>query len=146
MRGLKVVLVVLGMVCFVSCVAGVVLPWGAMVRYMEALGLQAPAGDALVVYCVRLASLGFCLIGVFFLVLATDPLRYRPMLVLAEVGLWLMAGTALATGCLTRMRPPWYFADFGSCLLAALLILVFWPKQAAAPGQPSVVAAGKSSA
>jgi len=38
---------------------------------------------------------------------------------------------ALVTGLLTHMQPPWYYADFGSCVLAALLILVFWPKQAA---------------
>jgi len=129
MKALKAVLVVLGVLCFLSSAPAIVLPWSGVVRGLEGLGLEAPVGDAFVVYCVRLSSLGFALIGIFFLILAADPLRYRPMLVLAVCGLWLMAAAALVTGWLAQMQPPWYLGDFAACLIAALLLLAFWPRQ-----------------
>jgi len=129
MKALKAVLVVLGVLCFLSSAPAVVLPWSGIVRALEVLGLQAPVGDAFVIYCVRLSSLAFALIGIFFLMLASDPLRYRPMLALAICGLWLMAAAALFTGWLAHMQPRWYLADFASCLIAAVLLLALRPRQ-----------------
>ena len=179
MKALKTVLVVLGVLCFLSSAPATVLPWSGIVRGLEGLGLQAPVGDAFVVYCVRLSSLAFALIGIFFLILASDPRRYRPMLVLAVCGLWLMAAAALVTGWLAQMQPRWYLkrilhyvdphyinwidrpmvdsrnagfsgpqrylkpswagplhnrntrdslGDFATCLIAAVLLLAFWPR------------------
>ncbi len=136
MKALKAVLAVLGVLCLLGTVPTTVLPWSSIVRYLGILGFEAPVDDPLVVYCVRLSSVGFALIGVFFLVLSTDPLRYRPMLVLAVCGLWLTAAAALITGWLSGMEPRWYLVDFGVCLIAALLILGLWPKQ------PTPVASG----
>jgi hypothetical protein len=130
MKALKAVLVVLGLLCLIGTVPTTVLPWSSIVRYLGILGLAAPVGDPLVVYCVRLSSLGFALIGIFFLVLSTDPVRYRPMLVLAVCGLGLMGAAALVTGWLTQMEPRWYLVDFAVWLIAALLILALWPRQA----------------
>ena len=50
MKALKAVLVVLGVLCFLSSAPAVVLPWSGVVRGLEALGLKAPVGDAFVVY------------------------------------------------------------------------------------------------
>lgn len=132
MRALKVVLVVIGILCFISSAPGVFAPWSSIARWLGVLGLQAPSDHPLVVYCLRLSSLGFALIGVFFMVLATDPMRYRPMLVLAVCGAFITAGVALVTGCLVQMQPRWYLTDAAASLVAAVLILAFWPREAEA--------------
>ncbi len=82
-------------------------------------------------YCLRLASLGFVLVGVFFLVLASDPLRFRAMLVLAVSGLFLLGIAALLSGWLVELRPPWYLADAALSLLGGILILALWPQERA---------------
>ena len=132
MKALKAVLVVMGILCFLSSAPGVAAPWSSIVRWLGVLGLQAPPDDPVVVYCMRLSSLGFALIGVFFLVLATDPLRYRRMLVLAVCGCFATAAVALATGWLTGMQPRWYLTDAAASFVAGVLILAFWPREAEA--------------
>jgi hypothetical protein len=131
MKALKVVLVVLGIVCILSTAPGAVAPWSTIVHWLGVLGYDPLPDQPMVIYSMRLSSLGFALMGVFFLVLATDPLRYRPMLALAVCGLFLTAALALAAGWLLQMQPPWYLADCAFSLVAALLILALWPRQAA---------------
>ena len=128
MRALKAVLVAMGVWCLLSAGPGTVLPWSSIVRYVELLGYQALPDHPLVVYCVRLASLAFSLIGVFLLLLAINPVRYRAMLVVALCGLFVTAAAALATGWLTQMRPPWYLVDVAVCSIAGVLILALWPR------------------
>jgi hypothetical protein len=130
MKALKVVLVVLGLVCLLSTAPAVVAPWSAIVHWAGLFGYEALPDQPVVVYCVRLSALGYALIGVFFLVVASDPVRYRPMLVLAVCGLLLTAALSLATGWLTQMLPRWYLADCVVSLVAALLILALWPREA----------------
>ena len=128
MKPLRVVLIVTGILCATS-VFGLLAPWPAVANFIEFFGYQPPPADPLVIYFVRLSATLLTLVGIFFLVLSTDPLRYRPMLTLAAAGLLLCAAVCLLTGLLTQMRPPWYLTDAIFSLLAALLILKFWPKQ-----------------
>jgi hypothetical protein len=129
MRGLKVVLIALGVLCLVGTAPGVFAPWSSVTHYLRLLGLEIPEEYPFVVYSFRLACLGFALIGVFFFVLATDPARYRPMLVLTVCGLLVTAAVALVTGRLVQMRPPWYWLDVAICLIAGVLILALWPRE-----------------
>ena len=129
MKALKAVLVAIGVLCVV-CVLGAVLPWSALARFFEFFGVPALQPAPFLVYCVRTSSLACALIGLFFLVLSTDPLRYRPMLVLAVAGLFLLAVACLLIGWSVGMRPPWYFVDVAISLVAALLICKFWPGEA----------------
>ena len=127
MKGLKVVLVVIGVLCLLSAL-GLVVPWLTLVGWAESIGLEPPPGHPVIFYGMRLACLASALIGVFFLVLASDPLRYRPMLVLAVCGCFAVAGVALVAGRLTGMQPLWYLGDTVSSAVAGLLILAFWPR------------------
>jgi len=128
MKTLKVVLVVMGVLFLVSA-PGTVLPWSSVVGWAAIWGLQAPPDHPLVDYFVRMASLAFALIGIFLLVLATDPLRYRPMLVLTVCGCFAVAVVALAAGRLAEMPALWYLGDAVGCVVAAVLILAFWPRE-----------------
>lgn len=128
MKALKVVLVVMGVLCLLSA-PGLILPWSSLVGWAELMGVQAPPDYPLVVYCVRMGSLASGLIGIFLLVLATDPLRYRPMLVLTVYGCFAVAVVALVTGRLTQMPPLWYLGDAVGSAVAGVLILAFWPRE-----------------
>jgi len=128
MKALKVVLVVVGVVCLFSSLPGAVVPWSVINRVLGVLGFRAVPELPLVVYCVRLSALGFALMGVFFLLLATDPVRYQPMLALGTWGLVVMGVLAFETGRMVGMQPPWYWADGGFAVLAGVLILIFWPR------------------
>jgi len=127
MKGLKVVLVVIGVLCLLSA-AGLAVPWSSLVSWAEFIGLQAPPDHPVIVYCARMGSLGSALIGIFFLVLASDPVRYRAMLVLAVCGCFAVAAVALVAGRVTGMQPLWYLGDTVSCTVAGALILAFWPR------------------
>lgn len=129
MRALKAVLVVIGVLCGVS-VIGVLLPWSTLVRFMEFWGLEPPPADPFVVYSARVNCLLAGLIGVFFLVLSSDPVRYRPMLVLGTAGLFLTGVVCLLTGWITGLQLTGYLGDVVFCLVAAILICAFWPKGA----------------
>jgi len=133
MKGLRVMLVVMGILCVVSCAPGAVAPWSTINHGFQVLGYESLPDRALVVYGVRQSSLWLALMGVFFLVLAADPMRYRPMLVLTVCGLFLTAALSLAAGLLTHMQPPWYLFDFAACLAAAVLILALWPRPVETP-------------
>lgn len=133
MKGLKVLLVVMGLLCLFSA-PGTVLPWSSLVGWAAIWGLQAPPDHPLVDYFVRMASLAFALIGVFLLVLATDPLRYRAMLVLTVCGCFAVAVVALVAGWLAGMPALWYLGDGIGSALAGVLILCFWPREARATG------------
>jgi uncharacterized BrkB/YihY/UPF0761 family membrane protein len=127
MRALRVVLVVVGLLCAMS-VIGVLVPWSALGRIMQFWGLEPPPADPLVVYWARVSCLLAGLIGVFFLVLSSDPVRYRPMLVLGTIGLFLTGVVCLITGWTTGLRPAGYLADAAVCLIGAILICAFWPR------------------
>ena len=129
MRALRAVLVVIGVLCGIS-VLGAVLPWSALVRIAEFWGLQPPPADPLVVYSARVGCLLGGLIGAFFLVLSSDPVRYRPMLVLGTAGLFLTGVVCLLTGWMTGLPLTGYLGDVTFCLVGAILICAFWPKGA----------------
>jgi hypothetical protein len=135
MKALKIVLVVMGVLCFLSSAPGAVAPWSSIVHWLGVLGLDPVPEQPFVVYCVRLSSLGFALIGVFFLVIATNPLRYRPLLALAVWGLLLTAVLAFSTGRMVGMPPLWYLVDTVSSLLAAVLLLLLWPRAPSAAAE-----------
>ncbi len=127
MKGLKVVLVVIGVACLLSA-PGLVVPWSTLVGWAELMGLEMPPGHPVILYGLRLTCLSWALIGVFFLVVASDPVRYRPMLVLAVFGCFATAAVALVAGGLTQMQPLWYLGDAVSSGVAGVVILAFWPR------------------
>ena len=135
MKALKVVLVVMGVLCLLSA-PGTVLPRSSLVAWAAIWGLHAPPDHPLVAYSVRMACLAFALIGIFLLVLAADPLRYRPMLVLTVCGCFAVAVVALAAGWLAGMPALWYLGDAVGGVVAAVLILAFWPREAEPTASP----------
>lgn len=94
-KALKVALAICGIACAIA-LGGVFLPWSAVEKLAGLFG-PAPLPEGPVAeYWFRLACAALGLSGVFFLLLARDPLRYEPLLGLFFVGLvCLVMGTLI---------------------------------------------------
>ena len=127
MRGLKICLWIAGVGCLLS-VFGMFLPVSTFESITKFFGLESLPDSPLFVYAVRLMSATFVGVGVYFVILARDPMKYGVMVPfsgLAAVCLGVVCGiTGLAVG----MPLFWFLGDSLSCVVLGALILVFWRK------------------
>ena len=134
MRALKTCLWIAGVGCLLS-VFGMFLPLSVLESFAKAFGAQEFPDSPLVIYAARVMSATYVAVGVFFVILALDPMKYPVMVPfsgLAAVFLGLVCGiTGLAVG----MSPPWFLGDSLSCLVVGGLIFIFWrqTKQTSGP-------------
>ena len=129
MRALKICLWIAGILCLLS-ISGMFLPVSAWESFLRFLGHESFAfpDSPLVEYAVRLGSAMFVATGVYLIILALHPMKYRvliPFTGLAAVFLGVVCGI---TGLLVAMPPLWFLGDSLSCLVLGILILVFWQK------------------
>ena len=127
MKGLKIVL----WVCAVSCLLGFafgVLPWKAILAWFGFFGIQPPASDPITTYMLRLCMATFGLIGIFFVILARNPMKYGEMLPLAGFGILFMGFFSLLGG-IRYGFPVWtYIIDFIFCIVAGVLVFILRKK------------------
>jgi hypothetical protein len=123
-RKLTVVLWIAGLGCLLS-IFGLVLPWSWLRAWMTVWGLEELPAGPMIVYAVRAGSATFALIGAFFLLVASNPVKYRPFLNLAIAGLILVGLVCLVSGVAVGMRPPWYLTDVAFCWILGGLLLVW---------------------
>ena len=125
MRALKICLWIAGIGCLLS-VFGMLLPLSVLESFAKAFGAQAFPDSPLVIYATRVMSAMAVAVGVFFVILALDPMKYGVMVPfsgLAAVFLGLVCGiTGLAVG----MPPLWFLGDSLSCVVMGVLIFGFW--------------------
>jgi hypothetical protein len=127
-KRLRVVLRIAGLGCMTG-VFGVALPFGWLNEWLGMMGLgEIPAGP-LPAYAVRGVAATFVFVGVYFLLLAGDPVRYAPFLTLSIAALLAIGTVCLITGATTGMRPAWYLTDVAFCWVLGLLMLL-WRKPA----------------
>ena len=123
MKSLKITLAVCGVLCL-SGFLFAVTPWMCIEAMMQWVDLQPP-NTALSVYVTRIA-LAICgFIGVFFIMLARNPLKYGGMVPLAAYGLLAYALLCLAGGIRYRLPVGAFVGDVVFGCLAGLLILTF---------------------
>ena len=127
MKGLKIVL----WICAVCCLLGFVfaaLPWRAFTGLCHWVGIQPPAAEAITVFMFRLSLAIFGMIGIFFVILARNPLKYGVMLLLAAYGL-VCYGVSSLVGGIRYGLPVWTYAGdviFG--VVAGVLLVIFRKK------------------
>jgi hypothetical protein len=124
MKGLKVVLWICGIAFLLSFIF-LLIPWRVMVHWCELIGIELPLIAPVSVYVTRLLLVCSGLIGIFFLILAANPLRYGPMLPLAGYGLILAGLVCLAYGIRYKLHVIMFGGDVVFSIVAGLLILVF---------------------
>jgi len=129
MKGLKITLWICAMCCLLGFIAAA-LPWRVMTAWYHWFGFQPPAAEPVTVLAFRLFLAMFGMIGIFFIILARNPLKYGAMLLLAAYGLLCFGLFWLVGGIRYRYAlPVWMYAgDVIFCVVAGVLLLIFRKK------------------
>ena len=124
MKGLKITLWVCA-IAFLLSFIGAALPWRALTAWANQFGVQIPTAEPWTVFWFRILFATYGMIGVFFVILARNPLKYGEMLLLAAYGL-LLLGVLVLIGSI-RYELPFitYIVDVIFCFITGALILIF---------------------
>ncbi len=125
MRALKICLWIAGVGCLLS-VFGMFLPMPVFESIAKSFGIELLPDSPLLVYAVRLMSATYAAVGVFFIILALDPMKYGVMVPFSGLGAVFVGVVCAIAGLSTAMPLWWFLGDSLSCLVLGVLILVFW--------------------
>ena len=125
MRALKICLWIAGFACLLS-VFGMFLPVSAIESITKFFGIESLPDSPQFMYAVRLMSGTYAAVGVFFIILALDPLKYGVMVPFSGLGAVFVGVVCAIAGLLSEMPLWWFMGDSLSCLVLGVLILVFW--------------------
>ncbi len=125
MRALKICLWIAGVGCLLS-VFGTFLPMSVFESIAKFFGIELLPDSPLLVYAVRLMSATYAAVGVFFIILALQPMKYGVMVPFSGLGAVFVGVVCAIAGLLTAMPLWWFLGDSLSCLVLGVLILVFW--------------------
>jgi len=127
MKGLKIILWICAII-FLLHFIGVALPWSVLTSFYHWGGIQPPTAEPTTVFLLRQFVLICGMIGIFFLLLARNPLNYGAMLLLAGFGL-ICFGIFSLVGGIRYGLPVWYFSqDSIFCTVVGVLLLIFRKK------------------
>jgi hypothetical protein len=112
------------------------LPVSSWESIAGAFGMESFADSPQVIYAARLLAATFTLVGVFFVILALDPLKYGVMVPFTGIAAVILGVFCATAGLLAKMPTWWYLGDALACLVLGVLILVFW-QQAKQTSEPS---------
>ncbi|MCJ7774095.1 MAG: hypothetical protein MUP22_13300 [Desulfobacterales bacterium] len=127
MKGLKIILWICAISCLVGFV-GAVVPWKVITALYQVFDVQPFTSEPVSVYTFRVFLVMTGMIGIFFVILARNPLKYDVMLKLAAYGLVFFGVICLLFGFIYWL-PVWlYIGDALFCIIAGLLLLAFRKK------------------
>lgn len=122
MKTLKFVLWVPAIGCL-SAVPFIFLPWSVIESIGSWFGIESLPSMPIAVYFFKVTFGVFGLIGVFFVILARNPLESRPMLSLGAFGLILFGLLALVAGLYLGLPPIVFLGDGLSGFVLGIAIL-----------------------
>ena len=107
-----------------------VLPWHTLMTWFDYIGIQTPEAHPLTVFMFRVCFALLGSIGIFFMILARNPLAYGPMLKLAAYGL-IAWGLISFGGGIRYEMPVWtYVGDLVFGIVAGVCLIAFQRRQA----------------
>jgi len=127
MKSLKVALWIAAIGCF-TAVPFIFLPWVVVESIGSWFGIESLPDMPIAVYFFKVVFVVFGLIGVFFIILARNPLKYGSMLNLGAFGLILFGLFALILGLSIGLPPIVYIGDGLSGLVLGIVILILSSK------------------
>jgi hypothetical protein len=127
MRGLKICLLITGILCLLA-VVGLFLPLSAFESITAFFGIETLPDSPLIMYAIRVVSAMNVGIGVFFIILALNPVKYGVIVPFSGIVSVLLGVVCGITGSAVGMPAKWFLGDSLSCLVLGVLILVFWQK------------------
>lgn len=127
MRGLKICLWITGILCLLG-VFGMFLPISTLESFTKFFGIESLSGPPLGTYAIRVTSAMCVGIGVFFIILALNPVKYGVLVPFSGIASVLLGVVCFITGLVVGMPVLWFLGDTLSCAVLGVLILVFWRK------------------
>ncbi len=125
MRALKICLWITGVGCLLW-VFGMFLPMSVFESIAKFFGIELLPDSLLFMYAFRLMSATYAAVGVFFIILALQPMKYGVMVPFSGLGAVFVGVVCAIAGLSTAMPLWWFLGDSLSCLVLGVLILVFW--------------------
>ena len=127
MKSLKLALWVAAIGCL-TAVPFIVLPWSVVDKIALLFGIERIPNDLLVMYILRVSCGVYGLIGIYFIILARNPLGCGPMLDLGAYGLTIFGLLSLITGLSLEISPIIFAGDSLSGLILGIVIIVLSSK------------------
>ncbi len=137
MRGLKICLWITGILCLLS-VVGLFLPVSACESIAAFFGIETLPDSPLIMYAIRTMAATFTGVGVYFIILALNPVKYGVLVPFSGIVAVFIGVVCFITGLTVGMPAKWFLGDTLSCLVLGLLILMFW-RQVRRSSQPGTV-------
>ena len=125
LHSLKICLWMAAIGCLLS-IFGMFLPISVLESLAKAIGGKPFPDSPLLVYAIRVISATYVGIGVFYAILALDPMKYPVMVPFSGIAAVILGLLCGITGLAVGMFPPWFLGDSLSCLVVGGLILIFW--------------------
>jgi len=124
MKGLKIALWIAAIGCL-TAVPFVILPWAVVENLVLWFGVEPIPNVPIAMYLFRVVCGIFGLIGIYFIILARNPLGYGPMLDLGAYGLIIFGLLSLLVGSNTGLPAIVYIGDALSGLILGTIITLF---------------------
>lgn len=123
-HSLKVVLWITGIGCLMA-VPFIFLPWSVIKAMASFFGHDPMPDVPIMVYYIKVMCGAGGFMGIFFIILARNPLAYGPMLYLGAYGLIVLGLLELILGIIIDVYPKVYIFDVSFALILGIIILVF---------------------
>jgi hypothetical protein len=127
MKSLKITLWIAALGCL-TAFPFIALPWFVIEKIISWLGINSISNDPLIIYTLRVSCGVYGLIGIYFIILAKNPLKYGPMLNLGAFGLIIFGLLSLIVGMVLDISPIVYAGDSLSGLILGIAVLIFSSK------------------
>jgi hypothetical protein len=127
MRGLKICLWIAGVGCLLAGIA-LFLPIGALDSMVRLFSEESLPRSAVSFYLLRLVLATYFGIGLFYVILARDPMRYGVMIPFSGIIAVFIGIVCAAAGLLYEMPVLWFLGDAIASIVMGVLIFIFWQK------------------
>lgn len=97
--------------------------WEEILRFFLGKGYELkPFYD----YAFRCTIFGYVILGIFFLIMATDPQRYKPLILMAQLSFFVNAAVCFFIGISSGMSALLYLFDTVLFLIFGFVLLYLW--------------------
>ena len=109
---------------FFLAIPFMVLPWDSINAFIAWFGVEPLPAVPVLMYLVRMMCGLSALGGVFFVLLARDPVRYAAMVWLVAWGLLVLGILAVVLGLAISLEPIIFMSDAAFCIDMGLVLAV----------------------
>jgi hypothetical protein len=126
MNGLKICLWIAGIGCLLSVFVMFFLPISTQESMTKFFGVESLPDLPLFLYTSRRTSAVWAALGVFFIILAQNPMKYGAMVPFSGLAIVFVGMVCWVTGLAVEIPPRWILGDSMSCVVLGTFIFAFW--------------------